>query len=81
MVAEAGRQPVELEGHAGQSGAQAVMEVVADAPPLLLPGQDEPFPAPLEIRGQPYGMDGCRQPAGQVVEELLLLGALSVRVT
>ena len=70
---------IQLQAYPGQLRTEAVVEVVANAPPLLLPGQDELFPAPLEIRRQPDGMDGCREPAREVFAEELLLAPKRLR--
>ena len=48
------------------------MQVSAQATPLLLTSRDKSLPGVLQIRGEPDGMHGHLDLAGQVFEQALI---------
>src|SRR5215467_5882114 len=59
---------VELHGDPGQDGAEAVVQVAADAASFFFPGGDQPLPGLLELCGQAgrvHGRAGVVGQAGQ----------------
>jgi hypothetical protein len=50
-------QAVELEREAGQFRPHAIVQVAAQPAPLLLPGGDQGFPAPLQLSDERCGLD------------------------
>ena len=64
-----------LNGQGGELGAEAVMEITAQAPPLLFAGGDEPLARALEIGGEPHRMGGDADLARQVFQETPVSGA------
>ena len=53
----------------GQLRAQAVVQVAAQAPALLLPRRDQPLARALQVGGQPDGVHGHLSLAGEVLEQ------------
>jgi hypothetical protein len=60
---------VELQGQARERGAQPVVQVASQAPPLLLSGCDQEFAGALQIGGEPDGVHGPLNLAGEVLQQ------------
>ncbi len=58
VVDEEVHRGIVLEGEGGESRAESVVEVAAEAAALLLAGRDEPLPRPLEVGGEAGGVGG-----------------------
>ncbi len=79
-----GGRRITLNGHAqgpsldrqgGELGAEAVMEITAQAPALLFTGGDDPLARALEIGGEAHRMGGDADLARQVFQETPVSGA------
>jgi hypothetical protein len=55
---------------AGEQGTQTVVQVTPQAPALLLPRRDQPFPGLLQVGGQTHGVGRHAELAGDAVEQL-----------
>lgn len=58
-----------LQGQAGQSGSEAVVQVAAQPPPLFFSRSDQPHPGTLKVAGQRRGVHRRADLAGEIAQQ------------
>jgi hypothetical protein len=65
---------LDFHGEGRQLRAETVVQITSDAAPFLLPGNDQLLTGALQVRGEPDGVHGGADLAGEVVEDLSVRG-------